>query len=340
MFKQPKHRGPHWRMLGNLLRPHRLTIVALGIALAVASALPLIGPQLLRMFIDAAVEGEALTALVAVAGIYALLGLANQGVRVAMTYVGTRIAWTVTNDLREEACARVLGLDLSYHAATSPGALIERIDGDATAIAKFFTDFAVRVIGAGLMLVGVVVLVAREDWRVGATFAVFAALSIALILRLRDIAVPATTEERAAYADVLGVVEERVAGAEDLRALGGAPHAVARLVQASSGLLRRSVAAWTRQGSIWAISNLLLAVGAVGMLLGGAVLQRRGAITVGTVFLLFQYVQVLQRPVHQLSDQLQEVQRAAAGAALTTMVPLARSPNRCARGPHWPRAFL
>src|SRR5699024_1774973 len=127
----------HWRLLTTLLRPYRRTIIGLGVAMAAASALPLAGPQLLRMFIDTAADGEALTSLVFIAALYAVLGLAGQGVRILMTWVGTRIAWTVTNDLREEACNKVLSLDMSYHAATSPGALIERIDGDATAIAKF-----------------------------------------------------------------------------------------------------------------------------------------------------------------------------------------------------------
>jgi ATP-binding cassette, subfamily B, bacterial len=289
--------------------------VLLGTVLAAASALPLAGPQLLRAFIDTAIAGGAVWTLVVIAGAYALLGITAQGTTVATTYAANQVAWSATNALREQAARHVLDLDLAFHRHASPGTLIERVDGDATAIAKFFTDFAVKVIGAGLMLGGVVVLVSLEDWRIGAAFALYAAVSVAVILRLRDIAVPATTAERAAYADVLGVVEERIAGAEDVRALGGGTHAVGRLVEASAGLLRRSVAAWTRQGSIWGIANLMLGAGALGMLLGGALLQRRGVITVGTVFLLFQYVQVLQRPVHQLSDQLQEVQRAAAGAA-------------------------
>lgn len=50
------------------------------------------------------------------------------------------------------------------------------------------------------------------------------------------------------------------------------------------------------------------------MLLAGGMLQRRGLITLGTVFLLFQYTQVLRRPIELIAEQLQELQRAAAGA--------------------------
>ena len=301
-------------MLAGLLRPHRRTVAALGAAMAVASALPLIGPQLLRRFIDAAVEGEALTGLMFLAAIYALLGLANQGVRVLMTYAGTRIAWTVTNDLREEACRKVLSLDLSYHAATSPGALIERIDGDATAIAKFFTDFVMKVLSAGLMTAGAVVLVTREDWRAGLAMTAFLIVTMVLIVRLRDKAVPAASAERAAFANVIGLVEEQLDGAEDLRALGGGSDAIARHERASRWHLRKAVRGELMGLMIWTSTTSMFVFGSLAMLAGGAWLHATDAITIGTVFLLFQYVQILRRPVEEIAQQLQEVQRAAAGA--------------------------
>jgi ABC-type multidrug transport system fused ATPase/permease subunit len=47
----------------------------------------------------------------------------------------------------------------------------------------------------------------------------------------------------------------------------------------------------------------------------GAFLFFRGAVTIGTVFLFFQYTGMLRRPLEQLSEQIKQFQAAAAGIA-------------------------
>lgn len=210
-------------LLAELLRPQRRVLAVLAVALAVSGALPLAEPQLLRTFIDRAAAGASVPRLLAIAGAYAGLGLVAQATAVGTTYVATRVAWTVTNDLRERAAAHTLRLELAYHAATQPGRLIERIDGDASAIGTFFTGFAMKVVAAGVTVAGALLLVAREDWRVGLAMAAFVVAATVVIARLRDRAVPQSKAERAAYAAVIGLVEEQLDGAEDVRALGPAP---------------------------------------------------------------------------------------------------------------------
>ncbi len=307
-------RSSSWALFAELLRRNRLALGALAVVLTVASALPLAGPQLLRAFIDRAVADAPLTALLAVAGAYVVLGLAAQAAAVATTYAATRMAWSSTNALRERATASVLGLDLAFHAKTSPGTLIERVDGDATAITKLFTDVVFKVVGGALTLAGAVVLVTLEDWRVGAAMATYAAGVGWLVVRLRDRAVPATTAERAAYAEVIGVVEEQLDGAEDLRAFGASDFALHRHTGASAAHLRAMRVAERASAGLWATTTGAFAFGSLLMLVAGWLLHRRGAATIGTVFLLFQYVQILRRPVETIAEQLQQVQRAAAGA--------------------------
>jgi ATP-binding cassette subfamily B protein len=208
-----------------------------------------------------------------------------------------------------------LSLDLAFHGATSPGTLIERIDGDATAITKLFTDVVLKVASGVLTVAGAVVLVTLEDWRAGVAFAVFVAAAVMVVARLRQAAVPATMEERAAFADVVGLVEEQLDGRDDLRALGAAEFALDRHEQASGHHTRLLHRAWQSSASVWTMTTGSFALGSLGMLTGGWLLYRSGAITIGTVFLLFQYVQILRRPMEVIADQLQQVQRAGAGAA-------------------------
>ena len=308
-------RTSHIQIFVRLLRPNRRALALLSAVLTVASLVPLIGPQLLRAFIDNAVADAPLATLVTIAAAYVALGLIAQAAMVGTTYTAARMAWTATNELRENAAAHALSLDLAFHGDTSPGTLIERIDGDATAITKLFTDIVLKVAGGALTVAGAVVLVAVEDWRVGLAFAVFVACAVTVVARLRSAAVPATVRERVAYADVIGLVEEQLDGRDDLRSLGAGEFALERHEQASGRHTRELQRAWRAGASVWTTTTGSFAVGSLGMLTAGWLLYRSGAITIGTVFLLFQYVQILRRPMEVIADQLQEVQKAGAGAA-------------------------
>jgi ATP-binding cassette subfamily B protein len=304
---------PSWRLLGTLLGGRRGRLALLGLLLAVSSALPLAGPQLLRAFIDQAAAGRPIAALALVAGAYVAVALAGQALAVTAAYGATQLAWTVTNDLRGLLLRHTLELDLSFHGTHPPGELIERTDGDVTALSTFVSSFVMRIVGSALTLTGVLVLVLLEDWRVGLALAAFAAVAAATIARLRNSAVPQATERRAAAASLFGEIEERLAGAEDLRANRGGGHAVRRFHQATAALYRsaRRAARGTRR--IYVTTMAVFVAGGVLSLLAGATLYGSGAITLGTVYLLFRYTSMLREPLELISNELQNVQTAVAG---------------------------
>jgi len=296
-----------------LLAGRRGRLTLLGVILAVSSALPLAGPQVLRAFIDQAVAGEPIAVLALIAGTYVAVALVGQALAVAATYGATQLAWTVTNDLRGTLLRHVMTLDLSYHGTHPPGELIERTDGDVTALSTFVSSFVVRIVGSGLTLVAVLVVVLLEDWRVGLGMVGFAALAAVTIARQRTSAVPQATQRRAAVAELFGEIEERLAGAEDLRANGGGGHALRRFHQATALVYRRAKRAALATKRIYLITMAVFVAGGTLSLAAGTALYRTGAISLGTVYLLFRYTSLLREPLEEISTELQQVQGAVAG---------------------------
>ena len=302
-----------WRPLAALLRPRAGRVALFAAVLAASAALPLAGPQLLRAFIDRAVGGQRSAVLLGIAGAYIAIAVAAQALTVAATYGAGRLAWGVANQLRADLAGHALGLDLAWHGAHPPGELIELVDGDVTAVGRFLSEFAPNMAGNGLTLVGVLVVVGLEDWRVGLAMLAYAALAVAVLARLRNAAVPENVRERASMARLLGDVEERLAGAEDLRALGGGRHAMRGHARHAARLYQAAVAASRRNGRMWVTSMAVFGTGGVLSLGLGAWLYRAGAITIGTVYLLFQYTDLLRRPLERIVDQLQQAQESVAG---------------------------
>ncbi len=302
------------RLLGAYLRPDRRLVIGLSAALVLSTMLPLAGPQLLRRFIDQAVAAAPVSSLVGTAGIYLAVALAGQVISVMATFVASRLAWTTTNRMREDLVEHVLGLDLAYHAQHTPGELIERVDGDVSSLGDFLSRFLFQVLGSLLLLVGAVVLVLREDVRIGLSLVVFLAFAGFVVVRFQQMTVPLATAEREATAQVIGNLEERLAGAEEIRALGASAHVLNRFQEVNAAAFRANFRWEVRSGGLLVLTNLLFALGTALMLVLGIVMLRRGSLTVGTVVLLFSYTVMVRRPLEQVIQQFKELQKAAAGA--------------------------
>src|SRR5687767_10571282 len=130
--------GQYLSMLTRYLLPQRVDATVLGILLFVGIVLPLASPQIVRLFIDRAVAGAPLPTLVRLAVLYVVVAVALQITSVLRAWFGERVGWTATNELRAELTAHALSLDLPFHNRTTPGEMIERVDGDVNAISVFF----------------------------------------------------------------------------------------------------------------------------------------------------------------------------------------------------------
>ncbi|MDQ2950758.1 MAG: ABC transporter ATP-binding protein/permease [Chloroflexota bacterium] len=294
--------GPHWRRA-----------LLLGVLLLSNIGLQLLNPQLLRAFIDSAIAGAPVEALARIALAFMAIALVNQVIEASAQYVGEDLGWAATNTLRADLLLHTLRLDLTFHKARTPGELIERIDGDVTALAVFFSRFVVNVFGNGLLLIGVLVVVAREDLRAGLALTAFAMVAVFIMAGpLRSVAVGWWKQEREVEAQLYGFVGERIDGTEDIRSSGAESHVMNGLALHHRSWLRTRQRAFLASTVLWSSSIMTFAIGSAIAFGMGAYLWSIGAITLGTVYLLFHYTDILRRPIEQFRRELEQMQQAVA----------------------------
>ncbi|MCU1455894.1 MAG: transporter, ATP-binding/permease protein [Acidimicrobiales bacterium] len=301
------------RVLTRRLRPERRSLVALLLVLLVAMGLPLLGPLLIGRFVDAALGGGSTHTLMRYAALFLLATLAGDGLQLLVTWLSVRLAWRVGNRLRTDLCRHALSLDLAWHGDHSPGQLIERIDGDVDALTRFSSTAVLQLAGNALLAVGTLVVATLIDWRAGLLIGLAAGVAVAILVRMRRIAVPYYDEEREVQGRLYGDLEERLGGLEDLRANGAGAWAVHRLQHHSAAWWRtaRRAAVWGDGGLVGA--SLAFSAGSVLTLGLGVWLNRSGQLSVGSVVALFRFSQQVSDPLWQVSEQLSELQKAAAG---------------------------
>ncbi len=210
----------YWDLLSRHIQPQRGRFALLAFLLLGNIGLQIINPQVMRAFIDTAMSKNAENSLMVPAVLFISIALIQQMVAVSVTYLGENVAWTATNALRAELAWHCLNLDMSFHNNRTPGEMIERIDGDVSKMAEFFSQFVIILLGNLLLLVGILAALFREDWRAGLAFSIFAASALVLLNRVRDLAMQHQKDLRQAEADMFGFIEEQLTGTEDTRSSG------------------------------------------------------------------------------------------------------------------------
>lgn len=303
----------YWNLLVNYLESQWPRALLLSVLLFSSIGLQLVNPQIMRHFIDTAQSGGASETLLRVALLFIGVALVQQVASVLATYVSENVAWTATNALRADLAEHCLHLDMSFHNAHAPGEMIERVDGDVTALSNFFSQFVIQVLGNALLLVGVLALLFREDWRVGLALTGFALLALFILGRFRNIAVPHWTAERQASADLFGFLEERLSGTEDIRSNGAEAYVMRHFYRLMRELMQRSLKAALMVNILLNTSFLSFALGnAVAFVVGAWLFQER-VLTIGTVYITFHYTTMLERPIRQITRQMEDLQKAGAG---------------------------
>jgi ATP-binding cassette subfamily B protein len=305
----------YWTLLVNYLKPQWRWAALLAVLLLGNIGLQLLNPQIMRYFIDTAQAGGARETLLRAALSFIGIALVQQVVSVLATYTSENVAWTATNALRADLAQHCLQLDMSFHNAHTPGEMIERLDGDVTALSNFFSQFVIQVLGNALLLAGVLVLLFREDWRVSLALTAFTLLTLYVLARFRDVAVPHWRAERQASAEFFGFLEERLAGTEDIRANGANAYVTRHFYRLMRKLLKRSLKAGLMINILINLTLVLFAIGNAAAFALSALLFQRQAITIGTVYLIFHYTAMLERPIRFITRQLEDLQKAGAGIA-------------------------
>ena len=299
-------------LLADYLKPQQHRVIWLTITLLGSIALQLLNPQILGYFIDTAVAGGASQTLLIVALVFISVAIVTQILAVSATYLGENVAWTATNALRVDLVEHCLNLDLSFHKSRTPGELVERVDGDVNTLSRFFSQFTLHVLGNLILLFGILVILLYKDWRAGFCLTAFALTALTVLVRLRAYAIPPWVRYRQISAEFFGFLGEHLVGTEDLRPNGAISYVMRRFYQLLQRWLPVFHQARLASTVLWTASVGLFGVGNAMALTIGAYLWKQNAITIGTVYLIFYYTNLLSQPIERIREELENLQQAEA----------------------------
>ena len=299
-------------LLVTYLKPQWPRALLMALCLLAGIGLDLLAPLILRFFIDTALAGGPSAPLVLAGVLFIGVSVAMFGFTVATSYLSEYVAWTATNQMRSDLVTHCLALDMAFHKAHTSGELIERIDADVDALSNFFSEFVVHLLGNALLGAAIIVALYLIDWRVGVVMSAVAVLAFIILLHINRRSLPYWIKLRRVNADYSSFLGEYLAGTEDIRGNGAASFVMLRFYE----LLRRWWPFYRKANyldyALGATSLFIFVCASALAFTLGAYLWSIGAVTAGTVYVMWRYTDLLSTPINQLQSQLQDFQKAQA----------------------------
>ncbi|MEM9433352.1 MAG: ABC transporter ATP-binding protein [Pseudomonadota bacterium] len=182
------------RLWREYLQAHTWWILLAAIFMVLeGSTLGLLSYMLQPMFDDIFVErqdGAIWYVASAIFGLFVLRAVTGVAQRVIMT----RVSYRASTDLQVDLLRHTLSLDNAFHTKTSPGSLIERVQGDVASIQNLW---GILITGAGrdtIALISLLVVAITIDWRwtlvaiVGAPLLLLPSLAVQRYIRRKGAA--------------------------------------------------------------------------------------------------------------------------------------------------------
>ncbi|UKB83403.1 ABC transporter ATP-binding protein/permease [Chryseobacterium sp. MEBOG06] len=244
--------------------------------------------------------------------IYILVGLvfAETVLNFFLVYFSNFISQNVIRDIRERLYAKLIYFRTSFFDKTPIGQLVTRAVGDVETIATVYTDGFLMVFGDILRIVFVLIMMFSTN--VHLSYITLAILPLMVVItrffqkRLKK----AFGDERTWTANQNSFVQERLAGMSIIQVFNRQEAEFKRFddinITLKSALLR----------TVFIFSLFFPVVELISSLFIGFILFYGGYITIsaGVVIAFIQYISMLIRPLRQIADRFNNIQRGIVGA--------------------------
>ena len=296
-------RGRKVRWLFGLLRPYRVRVFWMMVALVIATAAALAPPYLAGLAIDKGItppgDLDALTLIV-------VAFLASAGIYWAASYVQTYlVGWVgqrALQDLRERIYTHLQSMSLGFYTRNRPGVLISRMTNDVQALDTLVTDGIVTMVSSVLTLVGVIVILLAIDVQLAlVTFLTFPVLAIgSIVFRIASANAYRLTREK--IANITAYLQESLSGVRVVRSFGQEPRHLSEMAVLNEENRDVNMRTVYLNAAYFPAVELLSAVGTAAILLFGGYQVVDGNVELGVLFAFVGYLQTFFDPIQQISQ--------------------------------------
>jgi len=267
----------------------------------------LVRPLFDGLFEDGSFDGVILIGGL-IAGLFILRAVASFTQRLIVVSVGLK----VTTRLQGLLLRHMLTLDQRFFQDNSPGSLLERVRGDATALQSLATTALMSLGRDSITLISLLVVMLATDWQWTLTALIGIPLLVGPLYLLHRLIRATSLQSRAAAARLSTRLDEIFHGMQTIKLNGLEKSEDARFESELKGYLRPSLRAQAGQAANPATMDLLAAAGFIAVLWFGGQQIVSGEKTIGQFMSFFTALGLMFEPLRRLSNVAGQVQASLA----------------------------
>ncbi len=302
LIRGEDQRGRKLRWLLGLLRPYRVQVALMMVALVIATAAALAPPYLAGKAIDDGIRADDAGALTLIVVIFLASVVVLWAATYAQTYLVGWVGQRALQDLRERIYAHLQGMSIGFFTRNKPGVLISRLTNDVQALDSLVTDGVVTLFSSTLTLLGVIVILLALDVPLAlVTFLTFPLLAIGSVI-FRIVSAGAYRLTREKIANITAYLQETLSGVRVVRSFGREDRHLERMSELNEENRVANMRTVYLNASYFPAVELLSAIGTAAIILYGGYQALDGNVEIGVVVAFIGYLQLFFDPIQQISQ--------------------------------------
>ena len=313
-YQRPKDMKGTFKKLMGYVGKYKGSLVLVAVCLLISSAAGVATSYLLKPLLnDYIIPGDfpgLFKMLLVMGGMYLLSSLCS----FAYARIMVHVAQHTVAALRQDLFNRLQQLPVSYYDRHQSGDLMSRFTNDIDTVSEMLNSSFASIISNVLTFVGtVVMMLVLNPWLTLITF-LFLGLMAVVVKTVGGRSRTSFQRQQAALGAMNGYIEEMIEGQKVIKVFNHEDEAITRFTGLNNGYRDAATAAQAYAGMMMpAMGNLSKINYAVTCCVGG-LLAIGGVFDVGSLGAYLLYVKQVSQPVGQISQQINTLLAAAAGA--------------------------
>jgi ATP-binding cassette subfamily B protein len=295
-------RARNLRGLLQLLRPYRLRVAAMLVALIVGTAASLAPPLLAKVAIDEGIEQHDTHTLVLVVLAFLFSALLVWGMTYLQTYLVGLVGQRALADLRIRIFTHLQRQPIGFYESRPAGVLISRITNDVEALESLVTDSVVTLVQSGLTLFGAIAVLLYLDPGLALLTFCIVPFVAGLSIWFRLVSAGAFRRTRETIGTITAYLQETLSGIRVVRSFGQEPRHEAQFAQLNRENCDANMVTVRLNAAYFPTVEMLSGVALAVIVLYGGYQAINGHITAGTVVAFVATLSFLFEPIQQLSQ--------------------------------------
>ena len=318
---KPQNAGATIKRILGYMSEYKIRLILIGIAILISSLVQIAGTAYLKIIIDVYIVplkdqydevlmSGFLRSLLLMLAIY----IAGAG----FTYIYSRLMLMVSTKtlykIRTQLFEKMEALPIPYFDTHTHGELMSRYTNDADAIREMLSNSVANFFSSAITIIGVFVMMLIYSWQLTILVVIMLLIMLKVIKTIGSKSGSYFKDQQKELGKVNGYIEEMIEGQKVVKVFSHETAAKENFYVINNELCKASTSANTFANILFPImgnlSHVLYAITAM----AGGILAINSFITLGTVVSFLQFTKSFSMPITQLSQQLNSVLTALAGA--------------------------